>query len=67
MSKVYCKLCGHRCHCVGQGYFVSSNQCGTCICDNCSCKPMILGAPTTKKSWLGKLWERYINWLFKWD
>jgi hypothetical protein len=62
MSKVYCKLCGHRCHCVGQGYFVSSNQCGTCICDRCDHKGiLVLNKEVKMKKW----WKKFVDWLFR--
>ena len=60
LNKKYCNICDHECHCVGKGYFVNSNQCGTCICDKCDCRTRILGAPEKKKSW----WQRYVDWLF---
>jgi len=59
MTKKFCKSCDHRCHCVGQGYYVSVDKCDTCVCERCECGPVILGAPT-KKSW----WQRYVDWLF---
>ena len=57
--KKFCKSCNHRCHCVGQGYFVSRDKCDICICERCECGPEVLGAPV-KKSW----WQRYVDWLF---
>lgn len=41
----YCKVCGHRCHCLGKGYYVSETFCENCSCSECKCdlKPLILG------------------------
>ena len=58
-KKKYCNVCEHECHCVGKGYFIQSNQCGTCICDKCECRPVILGA-SVKKTWGQKIKD----WLF---
>ena len=58
LNKKYCNVCNHECHCMGQGYYVSSNKCDVCICDNCDCEPLILGA-SSKKPW----WKRCIDWL----
>ena len=45
--KQYCKACGHRCHCLGQGYYVSESICSSCNCKECNCieKPLILKKP----------------------
>ena len=51
MAKKICNDCGHRCHCVGQGYFVSSTQCATCDCNECGCGPIVLTEEVTKKWW----------------
>jgi hypothetical protein len=40
--KKYCKECGHRCHCIGQGYYVSESTCSTCSCDTCTCEEDVL-------------------------
>jgi len=49
--KKYCKTCGHRCHCIGQGYFVSETFCSSCSCNECTCvdKPLILTKPIKSK------------------
>jgi hypothetical protein len=59
-KKIYCNTCDHECHCVGKGYYVSSNKCSTCICDKCDCKPRIFGV-IQKES----LWQKFVNWLWK--
>ena len=34
--KIFCKKCGHRCHCKGQGYYVSDSSCEAyCDCKTC--------------------------------
>ena len=51
--KLFCKACGHRCHCVGQGFYVSESCCDSCSCNHCNCtdKPFVLTKPIqTKKS-----------------
>ena len=58
LNKKYCKLCNHTCHCVGVGYFVSTNQCDSCICEKCDCGVEILGA---KES----LWDKISKWFSK--
>ena len=58
MASKYCNICNHKCHCIGKGYLIQSNQCGICICDKCDCGSIILGAPTEKKSWF----QKFINW-----
>ena len=37
--KQYCKECGHVCHCLGKGYYVSESFCDSCSCNECKCKP----------------------------
>ena len=56
-----CKICDHACHCYGQGYNLNTNKCDTCICDHCSCTPLVIKEEPKKLSW----WRRYVNWLFK--
>ena len=56
-KKTYCNICNHECHCMGRGYYVSSNKCSTCICDKCDCGVLILGSKV-KKSW----WEIIKGW-----
>ena len=34
--KIFCFDCGHRCHCLEQGYFVSTSQCASCDCMVCN-------------------------------
>ena len=51
MVKKICNTCEHRCHCVGQGYFVSSTQCATCDCNVGNCGPIVLTEEITKKWW----------------
>ena len=58
--KKKCKICGHRCHCYGQGYNLHTNKCDSCICDSCTCKPLVLKDEPKKLS----LWQRYVDWLF---
>lgn len=43
--KKYCKVCGHHCHCLGKGYYVSDTFCEHCSCNECQCesKPLVLG------------------------
>jgi len=59
--KKKCKICGHRCHCYGKGYNITTNKCESCICDSCTCKPLVLKDKPKKKS----IWQRYVDWLFK--
>jgi len=49
--KQYCKACGHLCHCIGQGYFVSEPFCSSCSCNQCKCKEkvLILNKPVRSK------------------
>jgi hypothetical protein len=50
--KLFCKTCGHRCHCLGQGYYVSETYCDSCSCNACMCKPvepLILTKPKRSK------------------
>ena len=49
--KQYCKTCGHLCHCIGQGYFVSEPFCSSCSCNQCKCKEevLILNKPVKPK------------------
>ena len=58
--KTKCNICGHACHCYGKGYHLNSNKCDNCICDSCTCKPLVLKDEPKKLS----LWQRYVNWLF---
>jgi hypothetical protein len=58
MKKI-CKTCEHRCHCVGQGYNVSTNKCDNCICDHCTCGGIVLGSKIKKS-----LWQKIKDWLF---
>ena len=50
--KKYCKGCGHRCHCLGKGYYVSDTFCESCSCNECQCelKPLVLGKENIKRS-----------------
>jgi len=57
--KKYCSICNHRCHCVGQGYYVSGNKCDACICDKCDCGGVKLGASVKKT-----FWQKFKDWLF---
>ena len=59
--KKKCKICGHRCHCYGKGYNITTNKCESCICDKCTCEPLMLKDEPKKKSW----WQKYVDWLFK--
>jgi len=49
--KLFCKGCGHRCHCLGKGYYVSEPFCESCSCTNCTCvdKPFLLNKPIKSK------------------
>ena len=49
--KLFCKGCGHRCHCLGKGYYVSETFCESCSCNDCTCidKPLILTKPIKSK------------------
>jgi hypothetical protein len=49
--KLFCKGCGHRCHCLGKGYYVSETFCESCSCNHCTCvdKPLILTKPIQTK------------------
>jgi len=61
--KKFCKNCDHRCHCVGEGYYVNVDKCDACICERCECGLEILGAPN-KKGFFAKLWQKYVDWIF---
>jgi hypothetical protein len=54
--KLFCKECGHRCHCIGQGFYVSESCCDSCSCNHCTCtdKPLILTKPIQAKK--SKTW-----------
>jgi hypothetical protein len=56
--KKKCKTCDHACHCYGQGYNLNTNKCDNCICDSCSCKPLVLKSEPKKISWF----QKFINW-----
>ena len=57
--KKKCLECGHNCHCIGQGYYVSTEQCNACDCDLCCCEQLlVLTEPVKKKS----IWEKFIDW-----
>ena len=49
--KLFCKTCGHRCHCLGQGYYVSDTFCESCTCNECKCveQPLFLKKPIKSK------------------
>jgi hypothetical protein len=49
--KLFCKGCGHRCHCLGQGYYVSEPFCDSCTCNECKCveQPLFLKKPIKSK------------------
>jgi hypothetical protein len=49
--KFFCKTCGHRCHCLGKGYYVTETFCEGCSCNECTCrdKPLILNKPVRPK------------------
>jgi len=49
--KLFCKGCGHRCHCLGQGYYVSEPFCDSCTCNECKCveQPLLLNKPIKSK------------------
>ena len=49
--KLFCKACGHRCHCLGQGYYVSESFCDSCTCNECKCveQPLLLNKPIKSK------------------
>ena len=49
--KQYCKACGHRCHCLGQGYYVSEPFCDSCTCNEYKCveQPLLLNKPIKSK------------------
>jgi len=61
LNKKYCNVCNHECHCIGHGYYVSSNKCDVCICDKCDCGILILGAGAVVKK---TLWQKIKGWLF---
>jgi len=48
--KKYCKTCRHRCHCLGQGYYVSEPFCDSCSCNECACIDVPLVLKKIKKS-----------------
>jgi hypothetical protein len=48
--KKYCKTCGHRCHCLGQGYYISESFCDSCSCNECRCTDAPLVLNKIKKS-----------------
>ena len=49
--KLFCKSCGHRCHCLGQGYYVSEPFCDSCTCNECKCveQSLLLNKPIKSK------------------
>ena len=57
--KKLCTTCNHRCHCVGQGYHVSTNKCDNCICDKCGCGGIVFGSNVEKS-----FWQKIKGWLF---
>ena len=63
MSKKYCKECGHRCQCVGQGYYVSSSDCSTCSCIYCDCNEVLM--LKKEEIMVKKWWNKFVDWLFK--
>ena len=65
--KQECKKCGHRCHCIVNGYFVSE-----VICDNnCGCLHCLHSSDEVKQfmeknmGWFRKQWKKFVDWVFK--
>jgi len=56
--KIFCFDCGHRCHCPGQGYFVSTSQCASCDCMICNHIKI--------KNYMGEnMVKKIIKWIWK--
>jgi hypothetical protein len=73
--KILCFDCGHRCHCKGQGFYVSTSQCSTCDCYVCNHIEIKnyedhMGENMFKKIWK-KIWniicwpcKKLVEWLW---
>jgi hypothetical protein len=62
LNKQLCVECGHKCHCVGQGFYVNEDFCDSCDCLFCVHE---INEPVEEKmNWLKKQWKKFVDWLF---
>ena len=57
--KILCFDCGHRCHCQGQGFYVSTSQCSACDCIVCNHTQI----KNIGENMLKKIWKKIKGWL----
>ncbi len=57
--KILCFDCGHRCHCQGQGFYVSTSQCSACDCYVCNHIEIKNHEDYLGESMLKKLWKKF--------
>ena len=64
--KRICKKCNHKCHCKGQGYYVSDSSCEDyCKCKNCCHNEEdLLKQINKERPMIKKLWKKFIDWVF---
>ena len=57
-------MCGHPCHCKGQGKYVNSASCigYHCPCIHCLHIETTIG---DRMNWIKKQWQKFIDWVFK--
>jgi len=63
--KQYCIKCEHRCHCIGQGFYVSKPTCSSCLCSDCVHLEEHEEVLTEQPSFFKRLWQKYVEWVFK--
>ena len=59
--KIFCFDCGHRCHCEGQGFYVSTSQCSTCDCYVCNHLEV---KKYMEDNMIKKLWKKIKSWFW---
>jgi hypothetical protein len=57
--KILCFDCGHRCHCEGQGYYVSTSQCASCDCYVCNHIEIKNHEDYLGESMLKRIWKKF--------
>ena len=57
--KIFCFDCGHRCHCSGQGFYVSTSQCASCDCMVCN----HTNVKNIGENMLKRIWKKIKSWI----
>jgi len=57
--KIFCFDCGHRCHCLGQGFYVSTSQCSSCDCMICN----HTNVKNIGENMLKRIWKKIKSWI----